>query len=178
MKSRIPMWAALERNKMQMTTTKWILVSVAAAALGFGAGQLLKPAKVVTKVEERVVEKVVYRDRLVKEQGPVRIVTKTVTTPGKDGPTITVEKVVEKEKIVTVRVRDGESTTNSTTVSEKTVTNEYPRFTVLGTVGTDVNLKLPIVYGGQALYRVLGPIQVGAGYDSSNRATILIGGTF
>jgi hypothetical protein len=177
MKSRIPMWAALERNKMQMTTTKWILVSVAAAALGFGAGQLLKPAKVVTKVEERVVEKVVYRDRLVKEQGPVRIVTKTVTTPGKDGPTITVEKVVEKEKVVTVRVRDGESTTNSTTVSEKTVTNEYPRFTVLGTVGVNLADWKP-AYGGQALYRVLGPIQVGAGYDSSNRATILIGGTF
>jgi hypothetical protein len=123
------------------------------------------PPKTITKTETKVqvIEKIVYRDNIVKEQGPVRIVTKTTTVPGPAGPTVTVEKVVEKEKIVTVTVREGTSATD-TKVSEKTskTVDSRPVFALSGLGGIDLSSGR-WAFSGDAAVRLFGPVWIGAG---------------
>jgi hypothetical protein len=144
---------------------RYALVALAGLVLGIVIAKYTLPPKTITKTETKVqvVEKIVYRDNIVKEQGPVRIVTKTTTVPGPAGPTVTVEKVVEKEKIVTVTVREGASATD-TKVSEKTskTVDNRPVFALSGLGGIDLSSGR-WAFSGDATVRLFGPVWIGAG---------------
>mgnify|MGYP003349211969 CR=1 FL=1 len=83
-----------------------------ALAVGFGAGRYSAPTKVETRevVKTEQVEVVRWQDRVVVEKGPVREGTKTVTVPGPQGPTVTVEKVVESQVKKKAAISDQEIT--------------------------------------------------------------------
>ena len=145
---------------------RWAMACGAAGALavGFGAGRYSAPTKVETRevVKTEQVEVVRWQDRVVVEKGPVREVTKTVTVPGPQGPTVTVERVVEREKVVTVK--DSQGTDMAAAASEKVVERlverDAPRWTVGATVGTgwQGGVIQPPAFGALLGYRLLGPL--------------------
>jgi hypothetical protein len=127
---------------------------VVALAAGVGVGRYSAPTKVETREVERVVEVVRWRDREVVTKGPVKVVTRTVTTPGPQGPTVTVDRIVEQEKVVTVHTQGLDTTTEVERLTEKVVTRDAPRLTLGATVGY---AGVP-TYGGFATIRILGPL--------------------
>ena len=127
---------------------------------GFFICKYTLPPRTVTITETKVVEKVVYRDKIGKEQGPERIVTRTTTVPGPAGPTVTVEKIVEKEKVVTVTVKEGGSSSVVEGKSSVTVDNR-PWVALEASLGVGSEGRL--AYTGGAQMRILGPIWLGAG---------------
>jgi hypothetical protein len=143
----------------------YVLCAVGGIVGGIVIAKYTLPPKTVTKTETvvQVVEKIVYRDNIVKEQGPVRIVTRTKTVPGPDGPTVEVERIVEKEKIVTVTVREGASDTNTRVEdrTSKTVDNR-PVFALGGLGGMDLSTGR-WAFSGEATVRIIGPLWLGAG---------------
>jgi hypothetical protein len=156
---------------------------VALGIAGYGAGRFAAPTKVETREVERVVEVVKWRDRETVVEGPVRVVTKTVTVPGPEGATITVEKIVEKERVVTVHTQGADVTTETERVVEKLVERDAPRVTLAATVGAGFSaagVTAPS-YGVLALGRVLGPLVVGAqaeGNLQAGSARWIVGLTF
>jgi hypothetical protein len=170
----------------------WVVTGCVAMVGSFGAGRYSAPTKeewrsvVSIQTNEVEVEKVV--ERIVEVKGPIRTVTRTVerVVPSEcagvppvilhdtetivdSGPTTTTTDTARDER------RKLEST--GVTATEHTVTRDAPRLTILGTFGTSVTDPHP-VYGGQIMVRVLGPLTVGAGFDSSLRATVAAGLTF
>jgi hypothetical protein len=123
------------------------------------------PPKTVTKTETKIQiqEKIVYQDRIVKEQGPVRITTKTVTVPGPAGPTVTVEKVVEKDKVTTVIVNQGgvDTTTKMDEKTSKTV-DARSWLALEGVAGIAPGTGR-WAGSGAATMRVFGPLWAGVG---------------
>ena len=148
---------------MNVTITPWMrYAGVALGGLvgGFFICKYTLPPRTVTITETKVVERIVYQDKIVKEQGPVRVVTRTTTVPGPAGPTVTVEKVVEKEKVVTVTVKEGASVTAAEGKTSVTVDN---RSWVALEASLGVGAGGRLAYTGGAQMRVLGPLWLGAG---------------
>lgn len=151
-----------------MTLQPWMKYALCVAG-GLGGGIVVAkytlPPKTVTKIEVKTVvqEKIVYKDRVVVEQGPVRVVTRTTTVPGPAGPTVTVEKVVEKEKIVTVKDSSGrvDTVVQEKVVSTKTVESR-PAFALGGVGGMDLSTGR-WAFSGDATVRIFGPVWLGAG---------------
>ena len=150
-------------------TLRPLLIPAVCAVAGLAVGRFLTPAKVEEKVVTKVetVEVVKWKDKIVEVQGPVRVTTKTVTVPGPQGPTVTVEKVVEKEKIVTVHDSTGSDTTgtNVETVKEK-VTDSYRPWIAAEGIGAFSLTQVawpPVEWGVMGSIRVLGPLWLGAG---------------
>lgn len=116
--------------------------------------------KVVTKTEWK--DRIEWRDRVVKEEGPVRIVTRTRTVPGPAGPTVEVEKIVEKEKVVTKTVEVGrQDTQGKDTVEASKVTDARPWLALeaLGALGPEGRWA----GAGSVQARLLGPLWLGPG---------------
>jgi hypothetical protein len=146
----------------EVLRSRWTWGGAAALALigAFGAGRYMAPTKVEVREVEKVVEVVKWRDKEVITKGPVTVVTKTRTVPGPAGPTIEVEKVVTREKVVTVHTQGVDTVTEVERLSEKVVERDAPRWTVFGTVGAGFNgsgLTAP-AYGGGVAFRFLGPL--------------------
>lgn len=144
---------------------RFALAGVAGLVLGIVIAKYTLPPRTITKTEIKTVvqEKIVYQDRVVKEEGPVRVVTKTVTVPGPAGPTVTVEKIVEKEKVVTQTVREGGvDTVVQTEIVEKKVVDSRPWLALeaMGAIAPDTGRW---AWSGDAQIRVLGPVWLGAG---------------
>jgi hypothetical protein len=144
----------------------WLPVVCAIGGIGAGiviAKYTLPPRieeRVVTKVEVREVEK--WKDRVVVEKGPERVTTRTVTTPGPQGPTVTVEKIVEKEKIVTVRDSSGTRDTARTDESEKVrIEDSRAWFALEGGAGIGLSTGA-IAWNAGAQFRVFGLAWAGA----------------
>ena len=144
---------------------RYASVALAGLALGIVIAKYTLPPKTITKTEIKteVQERVVYKDRVVVEQGPVRVTTRTTTVPGPAGPTVTVEKVVEKEKIVTVKDSTGR-TDVVVQQAEKTekITDSRPWF-ALEAMGAMSPETSQWAWTGGAQIRVLGPVWLGAG---------------
>lgn len=151
-----------------------------ALAAGVGVGRYSQPTKVEVREVERQVEVIRWRDREVKTEGPVRIVTRTKTVPGPAGPVVEVERIVEREKVVTVHTQGADTVTTREVEKEKLVERDAPRVAVFGTVG------LPFSAGGvgapqfglAATARVLGPVSVivaGSGGATGGQATVGVG---
>lgn len=145
----------------------WMRYALCAIA-GIVGGIVVAKYTLPPRVEERVVTKtewkdrIEWRDRVVKEEGPVRIVTKTVTTPGPAGPTVTVEKIVEKEKVVTKTVEVGrQDSQGKDTVEASKVTDSRPWFALEGQAGLAVDGRW--AGAGSAQFRLLGPFWAGPG---------------
>ena len=163
-----------------------------AFAAGYGTGYYTLPTReewrsvVSIQTNEVEVEKVV--ERIVEVKGPVRTITRVVerVVPSEcagvppiiltdtetivdSGPTTTTTDTARDER------RELEQT--GVTATEHTVERSAPRLTLLGTFGVSVVDPHPVV-GGQILVRILGPLTVGAGFDSSLRATVAAGLTF
>ena len=150
---------------------RYALVALAGLALGIVVAKYTLPPRTVTKIEVKteVQEKVVYKDRVVVEKGPERITTRTVSVPGPAGPTVTVEKIVEKEKIVTVKDSSGRTDTGIQQVekSEKTVDNRaWMALDFMGAIAPGSNQW---AWTGGAQIRVIGPVWVGAGAVKADR---------
>ena len=170
--------------------------SVAAGLGGVACGAVVTGYAMPTREEWRSVvsiqtnevevEKVV--ERIVEVKGPVRTITRVVerVVPSEcagvppiiltdtetivdSGPTTTTTDTARDER------RELEQT--GVTATEHIVTRDAPRLTLLGTFGTSVTDPHP-VYGGQIMVRILGPLTVGAGFDSSLRATVAAGLSF
>ena len=142
----------------------WALVAVAALVASFGAGRFMAPTKVEVREVTKTVEVVKWRDREVVTQGPVRVVTRTKTVPGPAGPTVEVEKIVEREKVVTVHTQGADTVTTNEVVKEKIVERDAPRITLAATVGAGFSssgLTAP-AYGLLAMGRIAGPLVIGA----------------
>lgn len=136
---------------------------------GFFICKYTLPPRTVTKIETKieVQEKVVYKDKVVIEKGPERITTRTVTVPGPAGPTVTVEKIVEKEKIVTVKDSSGRTDTVIQQAEKTSVTvDNRPWVAVEGMLGLGSEARIAYSVGAQM--RVLGPIWLGAGFIKAN----------
>jgi hypothetical protein len=138
-------------------------------ACGLGGGYVAGRYTTSVKVTERIVtvtkevEVVKWQDRLVEVQGPVRTTTKTVTVPGPMGPTVTVEKVVEKEKVVIQTVHDGSSNSSTdTSVDKSKVTDARPWIAAEGMAGWAPS-NAQFLWGATGQIRVLGPLWLGAG---------------
>jgi len=145
----------------------WMLYALAGAGglvLGIVVAKYTLPPKTITKTETKIeqVEVVKWRDREVKVEGPVKVVTKTTTVPGPAGPTVVVEKVVTKESVTTVIDNSGASTTG-TKVDEKTSKTVDNRawFAIEGAGALSMDGRW--AWSGAAQIRVLGPLWLGAG---------------
>lgn len=142
-----------------------VLILAGGLAGGTVIARYTLPPKVVEKEKVVVQEKEVvkWKDRTVVEKGPVRIVTKTVTVPGPQGPTVTVERVVEKEKVVTVVNQDAEVQSNSTILTEREKTTDSRPWFAVEASGVLAPTTGRWAWTGGAQIRVLGPVWVGAG---------------
>ena len=157
--------------------------------VGYAGGYYTAPTReewrsvVSIQTHEVEVEKVV--ERIVEVKGPVRTITRVVerVVPSECAGTPPVilhdtETIVDAGPTTTTTdtARDERRELEETgvTATEHIVTRDAPRLTLLGTFGTSVTDPHP-VYGGQIIVRVLGPLSVGAGFDSSLRATIAAG---
>jgi hypothetical protein len=132
---------------------------------GFFICKYTLPPRTVTKIETKIetVEVEKWRDRIVKEQGPVRETTRTVTVPGPAGPTVTVDRIVEREKVVTKTVNSGQHDTVIVEREKSSVTvDNRPWIAVEGSLGLGSEAR--IAYSAGAQVRVLGPIWLGAGF--------------
>jgi len=144
----------------------WLVTVLVGCACFVGGGITYKytqPARVVERekvvIKTVEVEKVV--DRIVEVQGPVRETTRTVTTPGPMGPTITVEKIVEKEKVVIQTVHTGDSSTNIDSSTDKSKVTDARAWFALegGAYWAPANGSW--AYNAGVQFRV-GPVWVGA----------------
>ena len=144
---------------------RYALIGVAGLVLGIVIAKYTLPPRVVVKTEIKteVQERVVYKDRVVVEKGPERVTTRTVTVPGPAGPTVTVEKVVEKEKIVTVRENTGRTDVviQNEERSEKIVDSRP--WLALEAAGSVAPATGRWAWSGGAQIRLLGPIWAGVG---------------
>ena len=146
----------------------WMIYALCATGGVAGGVVIAKytlPPKTVTKTESRSGGggDEVYQDRIVKEEGPVRTRYIKTTVPGPAGPTVTVEKIVEKEKVVTKTVNSGQHDTvvQLKEVTSKTVENR-PVFALGGVGGIDLSTGR-WAFSGDATVRILGPLWIGAG---------------
>ena len=140
-------------------------VAVGGICLGVVGAKYTLPPRTITKTEIKteVQEKVVYKDRVVIEKGPERVTTRTVTVPGPAGPTVTVEKVVEKEKIVTVRDSAGRTDTVIQQVDRSEKTVDSRPWLALEAMASIAPASGRWAWSGGAQIRVLGPLWLGAG---------------
>lgn len=166
-------------------------LGMVAFCAGYGTGYLTLPSeevwRSVVSVQTNEVEVIKEVEKIVQVKGPVRTVTKVVErlVPGECGlpPTILHDtETVEEEGPVTTTtdtVKDEEHSLEElgVTATEHTVKRDAPRLTLLFTFGSSVTSPSP-VYGGALTYRVLGPLTLGAAFDSSLRATMAAGLTF
>jgi hypothetical protein len=164
---------------------------VVAFCAGVGTGYYTLPAeevwRSVVSIQTKEVEVIKEVEKRVEVKGPVRTVTKIVEriVPGSCGapPTILHDtETVEEEGPVVTTVDTAKDERHDlenlgVTATEHTVKREAPRLTLLFTFGTSVTTPAP-VYGGAIMYRVLGPLTLGAAFDSSLRATLAGGVTF
>ena len=152
----------------------WLKIALAALAglvLGIVVAKYTLPPKItertVTKVE--TVEVVKWKEKVVIEKGPEKVTTRTVTVPGPAGPTVTVEKIVEKEKIVTVRDNSGASNTATDTSSEHSKITDSRPWLALDFMGAIAPGSNQWAWTGGAQIRVIGPVWVGAGAVKADR---------
>ena len=142
---------------------RYALAAIAGLALGIVVAKYTLPPRTVTKTEIKteVQEKVVYKDRVVVEKGPERITTRTVSVPGPAGPTVTVEKIVEKESVVTVKDSAGRTDTviQQAEKTEKTV-DSRPWMALEGS-GNLAPGQGKWAWTGGVQVRVLGPVWIG-----------------
>lgn len=120
-----------------------LIAVVVIAALSYGIGRYLQPAKVEIKKEEVIREvEVIKRD--------VKIIEREIKRP--DG---TIEKErIEEDKSTNTTKKDTESKESSV------VTNEKPQYRVRGGAGYDFNDKnMQYVIGGEK--RFMGPLSLG-----------------
>ena len=145
----------------------WLFTTLVGLGCFVGGGvayKYLMPPKVTERIVTvtKEIEVVKWQDRLVEVQGPVRTTTKTVTVPGPMGPTVTVEQVVEKEKVVIRTVHDGSSSSSTdTSVDKSKVTENRPWIAVEGSLG--LGFEGRFAYSAGAQMRILGPLWLGAG---------------
>lgn len=143
---------------------KYAACALGGLVLGIVVAKYTLPPRTVTKTEIKTViqERIVYQDRVVVEKGPERVTTRTVTVPGPAGPTVTVEKVVEKEKIVTVKDSTGrvDTVVQEREVTSKTVDNRS-WFALEGMAGLAVDGRW--AGAGSLQLRLLGPLWLGPG---------------
>jgi hypothetical protein len=143
---------------------RYALVAVAGLGLGIVIAKYTLPPRTVTKTEIKTetVEVVKWKDRIVEVQGPTKTTIKTVTVPGPAGPTVTVEKVIEKEKVVTVHDSTGGSTTSIATDEKTSKTVDARSWFALEGMAA-VSLEGRWAGAGSAQLRLLGPLWAGVG---------------
>jgi hypothetical protein len=144
---------------------KYLLTALGGLALGIVIAKYTLPPRIEERerVVVKEVEVVKWKDREVVVEGPVRVTTKTVTVPGPAGPTVTVEKIVEKEKVVTVHTQ-GKDTNTTTYVERETekVTDSRP-WLALEAMGAIAPTTGSWAWSGGVQFRALGPVWIGAG---------------
>jgi FKBP-type peptidyl-prolyl cis-trans isomerase len=142
----------LSENPYVRKTAIYVIVFTVGAA----AGYFSLPAKVVTKTETKIVEKIVeVRAQDKKERQNVRI----VETKKPDGTVVkTTEIIKEKDTKTNVATNTDRTEDNKT---EKTV--EYSKDGLLISVTASTNLDRPgLSYGAEVQRRLFGPLWLGA----------------
>ena len=152
---------------------RWALAG--ALLLGsFALGRFTVSERVVTKVETQVE----YRERIVEKrvEGPVRERIVTRTTPGPQGPTVYVDRVIERGPVVTDRTTDGEGTSLTRSL---TVRDPQPRWMVGASAGLHLTSPLDgIAWGGEVRYRFAGPFWLGVAGNQRGDAALTLSVTF
>lgn len=144
---------------------RYALCALGGLALGIVVAKYTLPPKVTvrTEIKTEVQERVVYKDRVVVEKGPERVTTRTVTVPGPAGPTVTVEKVVEKEKIVTVKDSTGRTDVVVQQAEKTEKISDSRPWLALEAMGAIAPGTSQWAWSGGAQIRLLGPIWAGVG---------------
>lgn len=163
-----------------MTTRQYIAAGGAALALlaaSFVAGRYTaSPEKVTVRTEGQV--RVEYRDRVVerKVEGPVRVQVVTRTIQGPAGPERVVVRTVERGPVTTDRAEEGQGAA-SQAFRAVTIKEAQPRWLLGASAGLALGSTAP-VWGGQLMYRLAGPVWVGAAADSAGSLRAQLALTF
>ncbi len=148
-----------------MTTRTKIIIAVIALAAAYGFGRWSTPVRVETKtVTVEVKKKETDTDRDKNTHMTVVEVTKPDGTKEK---TTTVDTSTKTD---TKTVDD----TNKSSDTEKVVTYNSPKVTILGTYGLPLGGGIP-VYGGEINRQILGPITIGVTGNSSGVIGLALG---
>lgn len=133
-----------------MTTKQTILGLVVSLLAGVAIGRFTLPAKIVTKTQ-------VVEDKTAQQDKQDNSVTTVTQTKKPDGTVTTVTQIDNHIKT------DTHSTDNKDTKTDKEVTYNTARWTIAASAEFKPlsGLHPSVTYGGEVLYRVLGPIQVG-----------------
>lgn len=174
---------------LQFLKAHWKGFAVALAvflAYGFGrwgvAPNVVTKTETVTKVETvEGKEKIVYRDRKVFVD---RVVTRTVTKDGTVKEVITDKSHSETAKSETAKeVKAVDQLVTAKT--EKTVTSDAPRLTVMLLAGTQIKPSVnlipnvgPLSFGVAVNYRVAGPITLGVWGVTTGAFGLSVGAQF
>lgn len=125
-------------------------------AAGFAAGWFSKPSP-PPKIEVKYEDRVEYRDRVVTKEvaGPVKVVVRKISVPGPQGPTVTVEKVVERAGETREVVREVAGEVKTERIEVRTPAPPLPRWLLGGGVVLGRDGLEPALMGG---VRLLGPV--------------------
>lgn len=163
----------------------FVLVGLLALGVSFSAGRYTAPAKVEVRQATATAASVVYRDRLVEHEvaGPVRTVTRTVErlvpcAAGDPTPQRETTTVVEAGSVVIDRVGDqaGQGTLSTTSTTQTITSYDQPRLMLQA--GASLGASLAPQWRLGALYRLAGPLWVGASYLSTQRGELTLAFTF
>jgi len=172
--------------------TNWAWVAAGGVVFGavcYGAGYYTAPSKVTERTEAAWTSTWDWARVASTHQvaAPVRRVTTKVTRPAAPVPvgcpecppieTTTIEEDIGTVTTDTATADTARGTEAGESSTVKVTERDAPRLTLVGTFGMDVTNPRP-VYGGAVLFRVAGPLTIGAGFDSSLRATVAAGLTF
>jgi hypothetical protein len=145
--------------------------------IGGVLGRYLAPSKVITRTEVKTVEVIKWKESKDKKEDrdKVTIITEEIKP---DGTKIVRTEIRDKSQVDTITNKDGSSTKDSESKSEKIV--EYSKGTLLTLYGgTDLrNPQNGFVYGLGVNASILGPIWLGASIHTNSYLHLGLGINF
>lgn len=158
----------------------WAGAALVACGLSFAWGRTSAPVKVEERIkyENRFVYQL-YRDETKREErGPERIVERRVEVPGPAGPTITIERVIERGPVVVTHDLRLSSSVVATEASESSRVVTRGRSGWRASVAADpLRLSLdPAAFRFGVERRLFGPLWLGASYQHGDRMLLTVAG--
>jgi hypothetical protein len=167
-------------------------IAISAALLlvvGYGSGRFATPAKVVTKIEEKIQIKEVVKYKETKSKDENRnketIITETILP---DGTKTVSKRIVDKSVIETDTNKESEKSVSSETTRKSETTVKYSNsnwnVALMAGAGSLPELtRQEFGYGLHVQYRILGPFYLGGygtglGRSSQESYGLSLGGSF
>lgn len=144
---------------MKKIITNKVFIVIVIFLVGLAIGRFSLPAKVITKTETKIVEKIVEATHKDIKTDTVVVITETTDKEG-----VKTKKTVITDKTKTEVDIDKKTNTNTTAKTEKIVQYDKNSLVISALVGTDTfssgGSSNPI-FGGHVQKRLIGPIYMG-----------------